>query len=209
MLSSENARFFFWGSKFWLWTSKGSWKLIVLCNITPLSLQSSPSPLLHYLESGKGAHIAPCWLTCSRVVTSPNLLSSFNHLLLALCPLQPPAGCWSQETAVGAACRRGCNLFQWSFLKACVWLIVFMCVCVCVAPYALVGCVLGSLCPQLASMLFMLCSRWLEYWLPRGLPAAPTLPFLSTARMKCEFCFGIENAQWDQKKRFHQNLVQI
>lgn len=177
----------------------------MLCNITPLSLPSSPlshsppSPPLHYLESGQGAHIAPCWLTCSHVVTSPNLLSSFNHLLLALCSPPLPAGCWSQETAVGAARRRGCNLFQWSFLKACVWLIVFMCGCM--APYALVGCVLGCLCPQLASMLFMLCSRWLEYWLPRGLPAAPTLFFLSPAQMKCEFCFWKENAEWDQKKR--------
>lgn len=156
----------------------------------PSVLQPPPLLLSITWNLGKVLILRPAdWLAAmlSRLLT-------FCQALIICCWLSPlPAGCWSQETAVGAACQRGCNLFQWSFLKACVWLIVFMCECM--APYALVGCVLGCLCPQLASMLFMLCSRWLEYWLPRGLPAAPTLFFLSPAQMKCEFCFWNENAE--------------
>lgn len=76
--------YFLRGVKFWLWTSKGFWKLIMLCNITPLCLPHPPTsaPLPGNWE---GAHIAHCWLTCSRVVTAPDLLSGSNHLLLALC----------------------------------------------------------------------------------------------------------------------------
>lgn len=163
--------FIFQRSKCRLWTSKASWKLIMLSNISPLSLPSSS--LLFFSITwnlGKVLILLPAdWLAAmlSRLLT-------FCRSLIICCWLSRspplPAGCWGQETAVGASCWRGCNLFQWSFLKACVWLIVFRCVCA--APYALVGCVLGCLCPQLASMLFMLCSRWLEYWLPLGSPCS-------------------------------------
>lgn len=167
----------------------------------------SPSPRLHYLDSGRGAHIAPCWLTCSHVVTSPNLLSDFNHLLLALCspttntttPKQPLllllfffAGCWN-------CCR--CSLPErLPFISMKVFvcgLIVLMCVCGAIC----IGSVLEYLCPQLASMLFMLCSRWLEYWLPQGLPAAQTLPFPSAVERKKILFFTLERKLQDEIKR--------
>lgn len=43
---ANNPLFFFLGGKFWLRTSKRYWKLIVLCNITPLYLPSSRPPVL-------------------------------------------------------------------------------------------------------------------------------------------------------------------
>lgn len=91
------------GVHFWLWTSKGFWKLIMLCNIAPWSLPHPPPPL-HYLQTGEGAHIARCWLTCSRVVIAADLLSGSNHRPLALCATLRISVCWELGFGAQLAC---------------------------------------------------------------------------------------------------------
>lgn len=90
-------------------------------------------------------------------------------------------------------------------MKRAVWPIV--CAHMCLSLHVLVGCVFGS--PQLASMLFMLCSRWPEYWLPLGLPAPPTCPF-SCRSEETRILFNIRKYQVnDIKRNYSMKLVSV
>lgn len=115
------------GRTFSLWSSKGSWKLTMLCNIRLLFLCSSLSFLLHLNLVHITWNLVIILQPADWLAAVLSRLPTFCEALIIRCLLAATLPLTQAKSAVGAACWGDCHLFQWRYWKASATVCPFMC----------------------------------------------------------------------------------